>query len=160
MQISQDKVVTIHYTLKNKEGEVLDSSIGNDPLAYLQGHGNIIPGLENELDGKKIGDKLDVTIEPKDGYGEFNEKAIQDVPMSAFQGIDKVEVGMQFQVRGEQGPQVVTVTKVENETVTIDGNHPLAGETLFFNVEVTDVRDATSEELQHGHVHGPGGHHH
>ena len=110
--------------------------------------------------GKQAGDKLNVTIEAGEAYGERNEELIQDVPLEAFQGVDQVAAGMQFQANGPHGPQLVTVTKVEGETVTIDGNHPLAGEQLTFDVEVMEVREATEEELEHGHVHGPGGHEH
>jgi len=160
MQIAKDSVVQIHYTLKNDAGDVLDSSQGSDPLAFLQGHGNLISGLENALEGKRAGDKLNVSIAPADGYGLRDESLIQDVPRSAFQGIDQVEVGMQFHADSNHGPRLVTVTKVSDKTVTVDGNHPLADQTLHFDVQVVEVRAATDEELTHGHVHGPGGHHH
>ncbi len=160
MQISKDKVVAIHYTLKNNSGEVIDSSEGKDPLYYLHGFGNLIPGMEDGLEGKSKGDKLELKISPEKGYGTRNEQAVQQVPVSAFGGAD-VKVGMQFQASGEQGyPIVVIVTSVEGDTVTVDANHPLAGEELNFKVEVIEVRDASSEEIAHGHVHGPGGHHH
>lgn len=160
MQIAKNVVVQIHYTLKNDAGDVLDSSQGTDPLAYLQGHGNLISGLESALEGKQAGDQLNVSIAPKDGYGERDESLIQDVPRSAFQGVDKVEVGMQFHADSNHGPRLVTVTKVSDKTVTVDGNHPLADQTLHFDVQIVEVRAATAEELSHGHVHGPGGHHH
>lgn len=160
MQITKDAVVTIHYTLKNDAGETLDSSAGSDPLAYLQGNGNLIPGLENALEGKQAGDKLSVKIAPKDGYGEYDNALVQQVPRRSFKGIANVQAGMQFQVQSPQGPRMVTVSKVIGDMVTVDGNHPLAGQNLNFDVEVTDVRAATEEELAHGHVHGPGGHHH
>jgi FKBP-type peptidyl-prolyl cis-trans isomerase SlyD len=160
MQIAQDSVVSIHYTLTNDSGETLDSSSGGDPLAYLQGHGNLIPGLERELQGKKVGDKLNVRIAPADAYGEADDSLIQAVPRSAFQGVSDLQVGMQFQAQSNHGPRTVTVTKVDGDAVTVDGNHPLAGQHLNFAVEVTEVRAATSEELAHGHVHGPHGHHH
>ena len=137
-----------------------DSSSGRDPLAYLHGAGNIIAGLEDALTGKQAGDKLNVTIEPGDAYGEHNDALVQDVPLEAFQGVDQVSAGMQFQANTPNGPQVVTVTRVEGETVTVDANHPLAGEQLTFDVEVMEVRAATDEELEHGHVHGPEGHEH
>jgi FKBP-type peptidyl-prolyl cis-trans isomerase SlyD len=160
MQIAQDSVVSIHYTLTNDAGEVLDSSSGGDPLAYLQGHGNLIPGLEGELQGKRAGDKLQVRIAPADAYGEQDESLIQAVPRSAFAGIADIQVGMQFQAQSNHGPRTVTITKVAGDMVTVDGNHPLAGQHLNFAVEVLGVRAATQEELSHGHVHGPGGHHH
>ena len=160
MQIAQDSVVSIHYTLTSDAGEVLDSSSGGEPLAYLQGHGNLIPGLERELEGKKAGDKLKVRIAPGDAYGEHDEQLIQDVPRAAFQGVTDIQVGMQFQAQSNHGPRTVTITKVSGDTITVDGNHPLAGQHLNFDVEVTEVRKATQEELSHGHVHGPGGHHH
>ena len=160
MLIAQDKVVLIHYTLKNDQGEVIDSSSGRDPLAYLHGQGNIIPGLEKALEGKQAGDKLSVRVEPSDGYGTRDARLIQEVPRQQF-GSANVQPGMQFHAQTAQGrTRVVTVTGIAGDMVTVDGNHPLAGENLNFDVEVTDVRDASQEELSHGHVHGPGGHHH
>jgi FKBP-type peptidyl-prolyl cis-trans isomerase SlyD len=160
MQISQDSVVSMHYTLTSDAGEVIDSSSGGDVLVYMQGHGNLIPGLERELEGKQAGDKLKVRIAPADGYGELDESLVQEVPRSAFGGVAQIEVGMQFQAQSNHGPHSVTITKVVGDTITVDGNHPLAGQHLNFEVEITDVRAATEEELSHGHVHGPGGHHH
>lgn len=160
MQITKEKVVAIHYTLKNNTGEVIDSSEGKDPLYYLHGFGNLIPGMEEGLEGKSQGDKLELKISPEKGYGQRDDRAVQQVPKSAFGGAD-VRVGMQFQASGEEGhPIVVSVTAVDGDSVTVDANHPLAGVELNFKVEVMDVRDASSEELAHGHVHGPGGHHH
>jgi len=158
MQIARDAVVMIHYTLKNDAGEVLDSSSGHDPLAYLQGHGSIIPGLEAALEGKVAGDKVQATIAPENAYGMKEPGLVQQVPRRAFQG--EVRAGMQFTAQTEAGPRTVVVTRVQGDMVTVDGNHPLAGETLHFDVEVTEVRVATEEELSHGHVHGAGGHHH
>ncbi|HVY22501.1 MAG TPA: peptidylprolyl isomerase [Steroidobacteraceae bacterium] len=160
MQIEKNAVVQIHYTLKNDAGQVLDSSEGSDPLAYLQGHGNLIAGLEKALEGKKVGDSLTVSIPPEEGYGVRDENLVQDVPRSAFEGIPNVEVGMQFHADSNHGPRTVTVTKVAGDTITVDGNHPLADQTLHFAVDIVEVRAATNEELAHGHVHGPGGHHH
>jgi FKBP-type peptidyl-prolyl cis-trans isomerase SlyD len=161
MQIAQDKVVLIHYTLTDDGGKVLDSSSGGDPLAYLHGQGNIIPGLEKALEGKQAGDKLNVRVEPAEGYGVRDDSLVQQVPRRAFGSVSKVEPGMQFHAQSAQGQmRVVTVTHVQGDMVTVDGNHPLAGEVLVFDVEVAEVRDATGEELEHGHVHGPGGHHH
>jgi FKBP-type peptidyl-prolyl cis-trans isomerase SlyD len=160
MKIAHEKVVSIHYTLTNSEGNVLDSSSGSQPLAYLHGFGNIIPGLENALEGKGTGDKLSVTVEPDQGYGPRDERLVQAVPRSAFKGVEDIAPGMQFQAQGPQGARLVVVTQVGDDEVTVDANHPLAGQTLHFDVEVSEVRDATAEELEHGHVHGPGGHHH
>ena len=129
-------------------------------MAYLHGHKNIIPGLENALIGKGVEDELSVTVTPEEAYGERHEQLIKEVPMQAFQGVDKVEPGMQFNAESPQGPQLITVTKVDGDTVTVDGNHPLAGVTLNFDVKVVEVRDASEEELSHGHVHGAGGHEH
>lgn len=160
MQISKHKVVAIDYTLTGPDGAVLDSSEGREPLAYLHGAGNIIAGLEKELEGKTRGDSLDVTVAPAEGYGERNDALIQQVPRSMFEGVDKIEPGMRFNAMSDAGPRVVVVTGVDDDGITIDGNHPLAGMELRFAVTVMDVRDATEEELEHGHVHGAGGHHH
>lgn len=156
MQIADNKVISIHYTLTNDSGAVLDQSSSDQPLVYLHGAGNIIPGLENALTGKAAGDKLNVTIQPTDAYGERMDQMIQTVPRSMFEGIEKVELGMQFHAEGNTGPVVVTVTQIDGDNITIDGNHPLAGETLTFDVEVSAVRDATADELEHGHIHGHG----
>jgi FKBP-type peptidyl-prolyl cis-trans isomerase SlyD len=160
MQIAKNAVVSIDYTLTGPDGAVIDTSTGRAPLPYIHGGGNIIPGLENALDGKSVGDSFKVTIPPAQGYGERNPQAVQSVPKAAFQGVPEVKVGMQFRSQGQHGMQVVTVTKVENDTITVDGNHPLAGVTLNFDVTVREVRAATAEEIAHGHVHGPEGHHH
>lgn len=160
MQISENSVVSFHYTLTDSTGKVIDSSQGNEPLTYLHGVGQIVPGLENALVGKSPGDKLDVEVAAQDGYGEHQEFMVQKVPREAFQGVDVIEPGMQFQAQTPQGGMTVTVTAVDDGTVTVDGNHPLAGQVLFFAVEVVSVRDATTEEREHGHVHGAGGHHH
>lgn len=160
MKIEHQKVVSIHYTLKDDNGTVLDSSEGRDPLAYIQGMGNIIPGLESQLLGKSAGDSLNVSIPPAEAYGEFDANQIVQVSRSQFEGVKDLAVGMQFTASGPDGNQMVTITKIENDTVTIDGNHPLAGMTLHFSVNIVGVREATADELSHGHVHGPGGHHH
>ncbi|MGB0467128.1 MAG: FKBP-type peptidyl-prolyl cis-trans isomerase [Pontibacterium sp.] len=160
MQIADKTVVQIHYTLKNDGGEVLDSSEGQAPLVFLCGAQNIIPGLENALQGKQTGDKLDVRIEPAEGYGEVHEEMVQKVPHENFQGVDGVEVGMQFMAQAPWGEQPVTVIKIEDDGVTLDGNHPMAGQILNFDVEVVEVRAASDEEIEHGHVHGEGGHQH
>ena len=142
MQISENAVVSIHYTLTNNAGETIDSSVERgEPLAYLHGAGNIIPGLENALVGKAAGDKLDVTVTPEEGYGERHEQLIQQVPKTAFEGNeDNLQPGMQFQAQTPGGPQVVRVVEVGDETVTIDANHPLAGQTLHFDVEVVEIK--------------------
>ncbi len=161
MHIAEQSVVSIHYTLTNDAGETLDTSDGREPLVYLHGAQNIIPGLENELTGKSVGDSFDVTIQPEEAYGTVNPELVQTVPHSAFEGVEKVEPGMQFQARGDDGEtQVITVTEVADSGVTVDGNHPLAGQVLNFSVRVDEIREATEEEIEHGHVHGPGGHHH
>ncbi len=159
--IKQHSVVTIHYELKNSEGEVLDSSKGQDPLVYLHGAGNIIVGLEEQLIGKKVGDVVEAVVSPEKGYGLPVDALIQTVPREAFgDEIEKVEVGMRFQAETEQGPVPVVVTAMDEKTVTVDGNHPLAGQELHFTVSVSEVREASKEEIDHGHVHGPGGHQH
>lgn len=160
MKIAHEKVVSIHYTLTNQEGTVLDSSSGSEPLAYLHGFGNIIPGLENALEGKEMGEKLSVTVEPEQGYGARDEQLVQAVPRSAFKGVEELAPGMQFQAQGPQGTRLVVVTQVAQDIVTVDANHPLAGQILHFEVEVSEVRAATAEEIEHGHVHGPHGHQH
>ena len=160
MQIAERTVASFNYTLTNAAGEIIDTSEGRSPLAYLHGAGNIVPGLENALTGRSVGDKFDVAVAPEEGYGPRHEQLIQLVPREAFHGVDTLEPGMQFEAQGGQGPMLVTVTKVDADNVTVDGNHPLAGETLHFAIEVAAVRAASEEELEHGHVHGAGGHHH
>jgi FKBP-type peptidyl-prolyl cis-trans isomerase SlyD len=160
VQIAADSVVLIHYTLKDDDGKVLDSSAGGEPLAYIQGHGNLVSGLEKALEGKTQGNHIAVTLTPAEGYGTRNEALVQRVPKRSLQGAGEIRKGMQFQSQTDEGMRVFTVTTVVGDMVTLDGNHPLADQTLHFDVEVVDVRSATSEELEHGHVHGPGGHHH
>ena len=160
MEISSDRVVTIHYTLKNDSGTVLDSSAGGEPLAYIQGHGNLVSGLEKALEGKEHGSSLAVVVAPAEGYGERDEALIQRVPKRTLQGSGDIKKGMQFQARTDDGMRLFTVTAVIGDMVTLDGNHPLADQTLHFDIEVVGVREATAEELEHGHVHGAGGHHH
>ena len=215
MKVTKDKVVSMHYTLKNDAGDVIDSSEGKETMDFLQGHGNIIPGLETALEGSKKGDKVEVSIEPEQGYGLKMDDAIQEIPGTALQGIEEVTVGMQLQSQDQEGnPFVVTVisidsapspivtepsnsnssvststaTKTEVSTsgsetkvsttsvtdtsvitnvkvlddkiITVDANHPLAGETLHFSVSIEDVRDALEEEVSHGHAHSAGGHSH
>ncbi|TLS68170.1 peptidylprolyl isomerase [Mariprofundus erugo] len=159
MQIADNKVVSIHYTLTNDDGEVIDSSRDAEPLVYLHGAENIIPGLEQALAGKVAGDDLKVSIAPSDAYGDFDENMVQVVPREMFQGVDTLEPGMEFQAQTSQGVQVIRIAAVDGDDITIDGNHPLAGETLHFDVSVAAVREASEEELAHGHVHGHGGCH-
>ena len=160
MKIAENSVASFHYTLTDSTGKVLDSSEGQDPLSYLHGAGNIIPGLEEALEGKAVGDKLNVAVNAAQAYGLRDDSLVQELPTTMFSGIEQIEVGMEFHAETEQGLQVVTVTHVEGDQVTIDGNHPLAGVDLNFDVEITEVRAATEEELNHGHAHGAGGHHH
>ncbi|OOR92464.1 peptidylprolyl isomerase [Moraxella caviae] len=158
--IANDTVVKFNYTLTNDAGETLDKS-GAEPLAYLHGHHNIIPGLEAQMAGKSAGDKFTATVAPEDAYGEFVAEAVQSVPRANFQGVDNIEVGMQFQSQTDDGHvMLVTVKEVNDEEVIVDGNHPLAGQTLTFDVEIVEVRAATADEIAHGHAHGVGGHHH
>jgi FKBP-type peptidyl-prolyl cis-trans isomerase SlyD len=159
MQIVKQSVVTIDYTLTDPHGEVLDSSTPDEPLTYIHGSGSIIPGLENALAGKSAGDAIQVTIPPADGYGDRDEDLVQAVPRERFPD-GSIEVGMRFHAEGEDGTRVVTVVAVDAQKVTVDANHPLAGMTLAFDVKILEVRDATADELEHGHVHGKGGHHH
>ena len=161
MQIKKNTVVTMDYHLRDDENTVIDSSGDSGPFPYLHGAGGIIPGLESAMEGKKAGDNVKVRIPPEEGYGERDDSLLQSVPRENFQGIDDISVGMQFQTPMEDGSQqVVTVMTVDDKQITVDGNHPLAGVPLNFDVTVVDVRDATDEELEHGHVHGPGGHEH
>jgi FKBP-type peptidyl-prolyl cis-trans isomerase SlyD len=160
MLIQKNKVVAIDYKLTNKDGELIDSSAEHGALYYIHGIGNLIPGLETALEGKTTGDSLKVAIAAKDAYGEKNDSLCQVVPRSQFESNEGVELGMQFEVETEEGELVVTVTKIDGDTVTVDGNHPLAGVELHFDVTVKEIREPSAEELAHGHVHGPGGHHH
>ena len=160
MQIADKMVVTIDYTLKDDKGTILDSSTEGN-FAYLHGAHNIIPGLENALTGKSAGDEVDVSVTPAEGYGERNDTMVQAVPRDMFDSEQEIQVGMQFHAQSPEGEMiVVTVTDVEGDDITVDGNHPLAGVNLNFGVKVVDVREASQEEIEHGHVHGPGGHQH
>lgn len=160
MQIAERCVATFHYTLTDDAGAVIDSSQGREPLAYLHGAGNIVPGLERALEGRGSGDRFNVDVAPEEGYGVRHEALVQTVPRAAFQGVDELEVGMQFQASSNAGPMTVVITALEGDEVTVDGNHPLAGQTLHFAIEVTEVRAATDDECEHGHVHGAHGHAH
>jgi FKBP-type peptidyl-prolyl cis-trans isomerase SlyD len=160
MKISKQKVVSFDYKLTDNEGNVIDSSEGHEPLAYIHGSGFLISGLEKEMEGKKAGDAFQVTVMPEDGYGARDAELVKEIERGMFGDVDKLEPGMQFQAETEDGIEVVTITAVNEDTVTVDGNHPLADVTLNFDIKVVDVREPTAEELDHGHVHGPGGHQH
>ncbi len=161
MKVAKESVVAINYTLTNNAGTVLDSSQGRDPLTYIQGIGALIPGLEAELEGKSAGEKLKVSIQPEHGYGLKDDTLVQVISRSQFEKGLKIEVGMQFETASADGHgMVVTVVEVTGENIKVDGNHPLAGEVLNFDVEIMSVRAASADELSHGHVHGPHGHHH
>ncbi len=160
MQIEANKVVTLNYTLTDNDGNVLDKS-DDGSFVYLHGAMNIIPGLEIALSGKTTGDDLTVCVAPEDGYGVRDDARVQQVPMDMFESGAEIKLGMQFHAQGPDGDMlVVTVTDIIDDNVVVDANHPLAGKSLNFDVSVVSVRDASAEELEHGHVHGPGGHHH
>lgn len=160
-KIGDKRVVTLHYTLKNAKGEVVDSSEGAEPLVYLHGAGEMVPGFEKQLSGKRAGEKHSFVVPPAEGYGERKGKGPQRVPRAAFEGIGEIEVGMALDTEGDDGrSQTVWITGINKDFVTIDINHPLAGQALHFEVEVLEVRKATADEVKHGHVHGPHGHHH
>ena len=159
--IKKDSVVSLSYILKNENGEELDRFETANPLAYMHGHGQIVPGLENVLEGLAIGDKKEVTVTPQEGYGEVQPQLKMKVSRNKFPADVNIEPGMQFSSKMEDGREIpFTVQAIEDGAVMLDGNHPLAGETLHFSVEVVEVRPATTKELQHGHVHGACGHHH
>ncbi|MFE2996163.1 peptidylprolyl isomerase [Nocardia sp. NPDC059246] len=161
MSIAADKVVSIEYTLKADDGEVLDTSVGEAPLVYLHGADNIVPGLEQALEGKNTGDELVVVVEPEDAYGEYLAELVSAVPRDMFEGVDELEPGMEFHAEAPDGDsQIVTVRQVDGDEVTIDANHPLAGQRLHFTVKVVDIRDASEDELAHGHPHGEDDHDH
>lgn len=160
MTIAEKKVVTLNYTLTDDEGTIIDKS-DDGSFLYLHGASNIIPGLENALTGKASGDELKVTVKPEDGYGERDDNRLESVPREMFPDDTDIEPGMQFHAQGPEGQTItVSVVDVSDDTVTVDGNHPLAGVQLNFDVKVVDIRDASAEELEHGHAHGPDGHHH
>lgn len=159
MKIETNKVAQIEYTLTNSEGEVLDASKGQ-PLAYLHGHHNLISGLEKELEGKEVNDKFTVTVIAAEAYGEIDPNLIQQVPSELFQGVETLEVGMRFEGQSEHGVQSVVIDAIDGDLVTVNANHPLAGLDLTFEVEVVGIRDADASEIEHGHAHGVGGHHH
>ncbi|HVT07189.1 MAG TPA: peptidylprolyl isomerase [Polyangia bacterium] len=158
MQVTEKKAVTIKYTLRDEEGAVLDSTEGRDPLTYLHGAGNLVPGVEEALEGKSPGDEVKVTVAPEKGYGVREEDNVRNVPVRKLPG-GKLVPGATVQLNTNHGPVIAVIKAVKGDYATLDLNHPLAGKTLRFEMEVVEVRDATEEELAHGHVHGPGGHH-
>lgn len=153
MQAQRDNVVSIHYVLRDTEGEIIDQSTEGQPLSYLHGHDNIVPGLEKAIDGHVEGDEVHATVDPEEGYGSYRDELVQTINRDAFQGVEELAPGMSFHAESEAGPVIVTIKDIEGDDVTIDGNHVLAGQTLDFTVEVADVRTATETELEHGHVH-------
>ena len=156
MKIGANSVVSFHYTLTNDAGELVDTSREGEPLPYLHGAHNIVQGLEDALEGKEVGDKLKVEVPPHLGYGEYMEEMVQQVPADMFAGMDTLEIGMQFHAEGTSGQQhIVTVTAIDGDKVSVDGNHDLAGQNLHFDVEIMEVREPTEDEKSHGHVHGP-----
>ncbi|MGB6292957.1 MAG: peptidylprolyl isomerase [Vibrio anguillarum] len=157
MKIEKNVVVSLAYQLVLEDGAVVDQSTVDAPLDYLHGHNNLITGLENELEGKVVGDKFTATIAPEEAYGEYNDELVQRVPAEVFQGVDEIEVGMRFLADTDQGQIPVEITEVDGDEVVVDGNHMLAGQTLTFDVEVVAIRAATEEEIQHGHIHQAGG---
>lgn len=160
MTISENKVVAIDYVLTDNDGQILDQS-DNGQFVYLHGAHNIIPGLEKALVGKNAGDTFDVSVSPEEGYGERNDTMLQTVSIEMFESPEHVVIGQQFHAQSPEGEHIlITISHIEGDQVTIDANHPLAGQQLNFKGTVVDIRDATAEELQHGHAHGPGGHHH
>ena len=161
MTIENNKVVTIEFTVKNADtNEVIETSVGGEPLLYLHGFNNLVVGLENALTGKSVGDKYEIIVSPEEGYGVRDDSLLETVPRDMFQGVDDISVGMEFTADGPQGPVVVEVKALDDKTVTVDANHPLASVPLAFSGEIKDIRDASAEEIEHGHVHGAGGHHH
>lgn len=150
----------MHYTLRNQEGTTLDTSVGRQPLVYLHGVGALIPGLETKLNDKVAGDKLNAVVPPDEAYGQISQDLLHKVPKSGFVGDEELIEGMQVQLDTEHGPRIAVVSKISGDEVTLDLNHPLAGVTLHFDVEIVGVRAASADEIAHGHVHGEGGHHH
>lgn len=153
--------MTLHYRLTLDDGSIADESFGGEPLVYLHGHGNIVPGLEKKLEGKSAGDKADVTVTPAEGYGDYDPTLDQKVPRSAFPADAELQVGIAFQAQTQEGkPITLWIRAIQGDEVTVSPNHPMAGQTLNFNVEIVEVREATAQEKEHGHAHGPAGHDH
>jgi FKBP-type peptidyl-prolyl cis-trans isomerase SlyD len=159
MKIEKDRVVSFHYTVSEQGQESLESSEGRDPLVIMVGHGNIIPGLETAMDGREAGDKFEVDVAAADAYGEKRDGLSQRIPKKHF-GNQRLEQGMQVILQTNFGPRAVTIQKVGMSVVDVDLNHPMAGKNLHFAIEIVDVREASAEEVEHGHVHGEGGHQH
>ncbi|QIW15393.1 peptidylprolyl isomerase [Pasteurellaceae bacterium RH1A] len=157
MKITKNVVPSIAYQVRTQDGVLVDEAPANQPLEYLHGHNNLVIGLENALEGKSVGDKLEVRVQPEEAYGEYNENMVQRVPKEVFQGVDELEVGMRFIADTDIGPLPVVITEVDGDEVVVDGNHMLAGQELHFVVEVVATREATLEEIAHGHIHSGGG---
>ncbi|WP_315709137.1 peptidylprolyl isomerase [Brenneria uluponensis] len=160
MKVAKDVVVSLAYQVRTEDGVLVDESPVSAPLDYLHGHGSLISGLEKALEGRDVGERFDVNVGANDAYGNYDENLIQRVPKDVFMGVDELEVGMRFLAETDQGPVPVEITEVQDEHVVVDGNHMLAGQNLNFNVEVVAIREATEEELAHGHVHGEHDHEH
>ena len=160
MNVAKNVVVSIAYQVRTQDGVLVDEALANQPLEYLQGHNNLVIGLEKALEGKAVGDKFEVRVQPEEGYGEYNESMVQRVSKEVFQGVDELQVGMRFLADTDIGPVPVVITEVDGDEVVVDGNHMLAGQELHFTVEVVATREATLEEIAHGHVHGAHDHHH
>jgi FKBP-type peptidyl-prolyl cis-trans isomerase SlyD len=160
MKIENQKVVGIEYTLKDKAGEVVDTNVGGEPLYFIQGLGTIVPGLEQALNGRELGESFDVEVKAVDGYGEYDPERRRGIPRASVPQLADAKPGMMLQASGPEGVSVVTVAEVTDTEIVIDGNHPMAGKDLFFSIRIAEIRKASDEELAHGHIHGPGGHHH
>ncbi len=157
LTVANNRVISIDYVLTDSQGQIIDSSKEAGPLDYIHGTGHLIPGLEKALEGKAAGENIKVTIQPKDGYGEIRQEMIQSIPRTQFDSEGQIEVGMQFMAHTDDGRIILRVVKVEGDQVVVDGNHPLAGVVLHFNVDVKNIREASPEELRHGHIHGGAG---
>jgi FKBP-type peptidyl-prolyl cis-trans isomerase SlyD len=153
MQAQSDNVVSISYVLRDTEGEIIDQSAQDQPLSYLHGHDNIVPGLEKAIEGHVEGDEIHATVEPEEGYGHYRDELVQTVHREVFQDVEEIAPGMSFHAESEQGPIIVTIKDINGDEVTIDGNHVLAGQKLDFTVNVAGIRAATESELEHGHIH-------
>jgi FKBP-type peptidyl-prolyl cis-trans isomerase SlyD len=160
LKIESGTVVSFHYTLRNEEGKELESSRDSEPSVYLHGANNIIRGLESAMTGHESGDVFSVSLAPAQAYGMRDPGRMQRVPVKHLAYRGKLEAGKVVQLNTAEGMRAVTVVKAGRHSADIDANHPLAGQTLTFDVEIVDLRPATQEEISHGHAHGPGGHHH
>ena len=159
MTVSKDKVVSIEYKLTDDGGSIIDSSEGRGALSYIHGHGNLVTGLENELEGKEDGTNFEAHIQPSEGYGDYNDELLFSVPKERFSEFGELKEGMQFEAQTDQGHQIMAIKSVEEESVVVDANHPLAGQVLHFEGQIVGVREATNDELSHGHVHEGENHH-